>query len=120
MQLAAVLAGAEVLIGNETSAIHIAAAVGTRSVCLLGGGHYGRFAPYQPEVLDDRPLPVAAMHNMACFGCDWKCVFHPPKGEPVPCIERISVQDAWEAVHSALHSPEGGAAMQRELVELHV
>ena len=38
--------GAHLLIANETSAVHIAAAVGTPSVCLLGGGHFDRFMPY--------------------------------------------------------------------------
>lgn len=101
-QLAGVLAQAELLIANETSAVHIAAAVGTPSVCLLGGGHYGRFVPYDVEEQDGRPLPAVAVQHMACFHCDWKCIFHPPKGSPVPCIEEISVAAAWAAVKRVL------------------
>ena len=99
--LAAVLAHAELLVGNETSAIHIAAAVGTPAVCIVGGGHYGRFMPYLVEE-DGRPLPVAAVHRMGCFHCDWRCVYHPPKGTPVPCIEKVEVEDVWAAVRVAL------------------
>ena len=101
-QLAAVLANARLLVGNETSAVHIAAAVGTPTVCLLGGGHYGRFMPYAVEERDGRPLPVAALEHMSCFHCDWRCVHHPPKGAPVPCIEKIDLEAAWTAVQAAL------------------
>lgn len=101
-ELAAVLAGAELVIGNESSAVHIAAAVGTRSVCLLGGGHFGRFVPYAPEETDSRPLPGSAFHRMSCFGCDWKCKFHVPKGAPVPCVDEISTEQAWASVEMTL------------------
>ena len=101
-QLAAVLAKAVLLAGNETSAVHIAAAVGTPTVCIVGGGHYGRFMPYSVEETDERPLPVAAAHRMPCFHCNWRCVYHPAKGSPVPCIEEVSVNAAWEAVEAAL------------------
>lgn len=97
-QLAGVLAHAELLVANETSAVHIAAAVGVPSVCLLGGGHYGRFVPYDVEERDERPLPAVAVQHMACFHCDWKCIYHPPKGSPVPCIEEIPTAAAWNAV----------------------
>ena len=101
-QLAAVLAHAKLLIGNETSAVHIAAGVGTPSVCILGGGHYGRFVPYDVEVSDGRPLPVAAVHEMNCFHCDWRCIYHPPKGAPFPCIDEISVDTVLKAVERSV------------------
>ena len=100
--LAAVLANAELLIGNETSAIHVAAAAGTPAICIVGGGHYGRFMPYLVEEEDGRPLPVAAVHRMGCFDCDWRCVYHPPKGSPVPCIENVAVEEVWAAVCAVL------------------
>lgn len=104
MQLGAVIAGAKLLVGNETSAVHIAAAVGTPCVCVLGGGHYGRFVPYAVEEPDGRPLPLVAVHRMSCFHCDWRCRFHPPKGSPVPCIESIGVEEVWAAINAALDS----------------
>ena len=110
--LAAVLAHARLLVANETSAVHIGAAVGTPTVCILGGGHFGRFMPYRVEMTDGRPLPVAAVHRMGCFGCDWRCVYHPPKGTPVPCIEEVSIAEAWLAVERALaHGGTGRRAV---------
>ncbi|MDP1727096.1 MAG: glycosyltransferase family 9 protein [Bacteroidota bacterium] len=37
---------AALLITNDSSALHIGAALDTPTVCLLSGRHYGRFAPY--------------------------------------------------------------------------
>jgi len=48
-QLVELIRNASLLIGNDSAAIHMAAATQTPSVCILGGGHYGRFLPYQPE-----------------------------------------------------------------------
>jgi ADP-heptose:LPS heptosyltransferase len=89
-ELTELIRGARLLIGNETSAVHIATAVGTAAVCILGGGHFGRFLPY-PESLEGLK-PLIAMQKMPCFGCNWHCDQpHDPVG-PVPCISKISVE----------------------------
>jgi ADP-heptose:LPS heptosyltransferase len=92
-ELAALVAGASFLLGNDTSAVHLAAAVSTPAVCILGGGHFGRFFPYQPEEhFDDRPLPVTVHHEMHCYGCNWNCIHKIEGEEPFPCIADISVE----------------------------
>ncbi len=101
-QLTTVIAGAQLLVSNETSAVHIAAAVGVPSVCIVGGGHFGRFLPYGPSDADNRPLPLVATRNMECFGCNWICKFHPAKGKPMPCIEEISVDTVWQLTAAVL------------------
>jgi ADP-heptose:LPS heptosyltransferase len=58
-ELVTIIRKAQLLIANETAAVHIAAAVGTPVVCILGGGHYGRFMPYKTETQTSRRLPVA-------------------------------------------------------------
>ena len=63
--------GAKLLIGIETSAVHIAAATNTPSICLLGGGHFGRFMPYSEKRKGINP--VAVFSRMDCYGCNWKC-----------------------------------------------
>lgn len=49
-ELVGIIAHADILISNETSAVHIAAAVGTRVVCISNGNQLGRFSPYPQEV----------------------------------------------------------------------
>jgi len=101
-ELAVILSRAHLLIGNDTGAVHIAAAVSTPAVCILGGGHYGRFMPYQLEGETAKQLPVPVTHEMECFGCSWLCIYDVPSGEPVPCIKRISVEAVWKEVYLIL------------------
>ncbi len=100
--LAGIIMGSRILLSNDTSAVHMAAAVSTPSICILGGGHYGRFLPYVLESKTDRPMPVPVNVEMACFGCNWKCTHKTPVGEPVPCISDITVDMAWTAVSAIL------------------
>ncbi|MES1992823.1 MAG: glycosyltransferase family 9 protein [Pseudomonadota bacterium] len=90
-ELTELIREADFLIGNETSAIHLAAAVKTPSVCLLGGGHYGRFMPYPACMSDQAETPVAVNFPMPCYGCNWQCSQAHQPGEAVPCIANISV-----------------------------
>lgn len=102
-ELASVIADASLLLGNETSAVHLASAVGTRSVCILGGGHYGRFLPYDVEhVPPDRPMPKPVIHEMPCFRCDWNCCFDVPDEDPKPCVDWISIDAVWGCVQDVL------------------
>ena len=104
--LAAIIAKARFLVGNDTSAVHLAAAVSTPAVCILGGGHFGRFLPYQPEEEDDgRPLPMAVWHQMECFNCNWHCIYPLEGAQPVPCIAGISVEAVWERIQQYVIVP---------------
>lgn len=97
-ELASCLAGAQLLVSNETSAIHIAAAVSTPSFCIAGGGHYGRFVPYHVEVGPADHLPVVVTSKMDCYGCNWKCKYSLSKAQAAPCITDISVDAVWSAI----------------------
>lgn len=100
-ELAALIESAALLVGNDTSAVHIAAAVSTPSVCLLGGGDFGRFLPYRFARETGGVPPIPVVFPMPCFGCRWRCIYRPP-GLPVldalPCVAQISVEAAWQAV----------------------
>lgn len=49
-QLAKLISLSKILISNETSAVHIAAAVGTPFICISNGQRFGRFMPYPKEM----------------------------------------------------------------------
>jgi ADP-heptose:LPS heptosyltransferase len=93
IQMIEVLRNAQLVIGNESSAIHIAAATNTPSVCIAGGGHYGRFVPYPLQRIPSLNLPVIIAHQMDCFGCRWACSVKASTESIVPCISKISVSD---------------------------
>jgi len=97
MQLVSIIDKARLLVGNDTGVIHIAAAMSTPSVCILGGGHFGRFMPY-PDNLSGC-LPLAVYRKMACFGCNWRCSQSHASNGPAPCISSISVEPVISAVN---------------------
>lgn len=49
-ELAKIIAGAEIVVTNDTSAAHMAVALGKKVVSLLNGRHFGRFSPYPLEI----------------------------------------------------------------------
>jgi ADP-heptose:LPS heptosyltransferase len=49
-ELAKLIEGAEILVSNDSAAVHIAVAVNTKVVSLLNGSHFGRFGPYPDDI----------------------------------------------------------------------
>lgn len=105
-ELTAVIAGALVVVGNESSAVHLAAAVSTSAVCILGGGHYGRFLPYKVEIPTGNTLPVSACCMMDCFGCDWRCIYELSENQPAPCVSQITVEMVMYQVEKSISEIE--------------
>ena len=99
-ELIEVIRSAKILVSNDTSAVHIAASVSTPSVCILGGGHYGRFLPYPKYISGIHPL--VAVNAMDCFGCNWNCTKSYDRDQPVPCIESISIEDVMKQVNKIM------------------
>ncbi len=52
-EMAKLLSDAELLISNETSAVHFAAAVDTPFICISNGAFYNRFHPYPKQMFND-------------------------------------------------------------------
>jgi len=99
LQLIDLIGNSALVIANETSAVHIAVATKTKSVCILGGGHFGRFAPY-PELIENKPLCV--YEKMECYNCNWNCIFKTNDTEPYPCVSTVSLEKVWQAVIEVL------------------
>jgi len=95
-ELIEIIRRSRLLISNETSAIHLSSAVNTPSICILGGGHYGRFLPY-PEDLGGM-VPVSVIESMDCFGCNWKCIYTSDLSKPFPCISGIKISRVLDIV----------------------
>jgi len=93
---------AEFSVCNDSGSVHISAAVKTHSVCVLGGGEFGRCLPYILEQGDDTYCPVVCMHKMDCFGCNWRkpCISDHVEHKDicVPCIEHVGVDEVFKKV----------------------
>ena len=95
-ELVEIIRHAQFVIANDTSSVHIAAATQTPAICLLGGGHYGRFLPYEIENLEARLLPTAVSYKMDCYQCNWNCKHIENNTQTVPCIAKIEVDKVVE------------------------
>lgn len=89
-QAAAILKRCRLAIGAETGLAHMACAVGTPNVIVLGGGHFGRFMPYSP-------LTSCAILPLSCYLCDWNCPYDRPY-----CVKDLPAAVLAKAVEDAL------------------
>jgi ADP-heptose:LPS heptosyltransferase len=89
------------VVSSETSAVHIAIAVNTPAICILGGAYYGRFLPY-PELPKQRIVLETVSYSMPCYGCNGECIYPLKKDESAPCITNVSVDAVWEKVKPLL------------------
>jgi ADP-heptose:LPS heptosyltransferase/glycosyltransferase involved in cell wall biosynthesis len=76
-QTAALIRRCRVYIGADSAGAHMACAVGTPNVVVLGGGHFGRFFPYSP-------LTSVVCLPLECYGCGWACRY-----DAVHCVASI-------------------------------
>jgi ADP-heptose:LPS heptosyltransferase len=91
------LARARCFIGNESGGIHIAASVGTPNICIIGGGHFGRFYPY-----GDNRINRIVNYKMDCYGCDWKCRYVDGIKDVFPCIAKIELSEVLPVLRTIL------------------
>jgi len=92
LQMIELIDNAALVISCETSAVHIAAATETKSICILGGGHFNRFMPYSEN---QHGKPLCVFEKMDCYNCNWNCKFYSHETEPYPCIADIDLERVW-------------------------
>lgn len=90
-ELLAVLAGARIVVGNDSGPVHAAAALGTPTVAVFGPTSVDWTAPRGRAVRIVR----AAIECAPCFRRE--C----PHGHP-ECLERVSAHEAYDAVRSVI------------------
>lgn len=98
-----IIGNAKLVVTNDTSGVHIAAATNTPSVANAGGWHFKRFLPYSIEDLktEDR-MPLVAHTQMPCYYCTWswdvvgernpECLERLKTGGLSLCIEAVNVE----------------------------
>jgi ADP-heptose:LPS heptosyltransferase/predicted O-methyltransferase YrrM len=91
-QCTAILRRCRLAVGAETGTAHMACAVGTPNVILLGGGHFSRFMPYSP-------LTSVVCLPLECYGCNWECKF-----SRAHCVKDLNPLVITEAVRQTLRA----------------
>ncbi len=89
------------LIANESGPMHLGVWCGVPVLGLVGGGHFGWFAPY-PSGFAHRAPAEFVHHAMPCFQCNWHCKFDVPAGDPVPCVRDIESETVARRAHHLL------------------
>lgn len=103
LELIALVRDSNLVITNETSAVHIAACQQRPAICVLGGGHFDRFAPYPEDLKTAYPmLPVFIWHELSCYKCNWVCVHPRPKTSAVKCLLEVSTGQVKNAMDQLL------------------
>lgn len=78
------------VIGNDSAAVHIAAASHIPSICIFHGAHFGRFLPYPKTIGYEKYHPRCVFSQMDCYGCGFHCKW--PNETPFRCLDRVSVE----------------------------
>ena len=86
--------------GSDTGITHLAAAIETPSICLMGGGHFGRFFPYG----DLNKNKIVYDYKMTCKGDNWLCAKDVKNGESAPCVRDIKVDDVKKEIDTMIDS----------------
>jgi glycosyltransferase involved in cell wall biosynthesis len=87
---------AELIVSNDSGIGHLSIMLGRPSVLILGGGHFGSFMPYPPALAPARTRFL--FQRMPCYHCNWNCSMIPQGGQTFPCVERVTVEQTWQAL----------------------
>jgi ADP-heptose:LPS heptosyltransferase len=78
----------------DTFTVHLAVAMDVPTVCVIGGGHYGDFGPWQ-----NSPRQRWVTQLLPCFGCDWHC-----SRSRVECLEDVTSARMLDEIAAVLES----------------
>jgi ADP-heptose:LPS heptosyltransferase len=88
------------VVSNESSAYHISVALNIPSICIMGGGHFRRFAPYPAYIKN--VFNIEIYEEMNCYNCNWNCIYTINRQTAFPCINNIPVSKVIENVVKVL------------------
>jgi ADP-heptose:LPS heptosyltransferase len=102
-QVMGLVAGATLLVTNDSAPQHMAAMVGTPTVCVTGANHYGWWHPYPswlaPWIITVYPRQI----SQSGFTHEYLCSLYGP-GSTIT-VHEVEVRDVLEACRQALKAP---------------
>ena len=99
------IAQSSFVIGNDSAAVHIAAATHVPSICVFHGAHFGRFLPYPDDLKDTFFNPKAVYYKMDCYGCCYRCD-KPRSNNALWCLDKVTVDMVNEELKNILKELE--------------
>lgn len=107
-KLTAYIKGARLIFGNDTGAIHIAAACRIPAIAVVAEREIGRFLPYQTDDADEQKYYPACVHcaDLKCGGCALKgeriCRYQKDMLHVLPCIRSIRASQVIEELKARI------------------
>ena len=103
-----VMKHAAAVLSNDTGPAHLSIALGTPTVVVVGGGHFGSFVPY-PEAATPANARFV-FERMECYHCFWRCHKRATKYDVFPCVDAIGEDRVWGALDDVLVARPAGVA----------
>lgn len=94
------LAGAALVVSNDTGPAHVSIGLGRPTVVIVGGGHFGSFVPY-PEAVTPGHVRFV-FERMECYHCFWSCYKRTDPKASFPCVAGVSSETVWLACQNLL------------------
>jgi len=88
LEVAVLIEKSLLVFSNDTAPIHLAVALKKPSICILGGGHFGKISLY-----GYRDINRWVYKELDCFGDNWRCTLNLKSNQIAPCINTIKIED---------------------------
>lgn len=98
LEFISVIKNARFVITNDTSTYHIAVTNEVPVAIITGGYTYNKYVLYNFEGCDKYKKPYVIVNKMDCFNCDNCCCKLKKSDILWPCLDKITVNDAWKVI----------------------
>ena len=89
-ELLDIMKNAALVVSNDTGPAHVSIALGTNTVVIVGGGHFGCFVPYPEGIAPGHAQFV--YERMECYHCFWRCDKRDNNYQSYPCVSAVRVE----------------------------
>lgn len=97
---------AKFVITNDTGIYHIAV-VSEVPVCITAGAYtYDRYLTYNFKGKEKYKRPYIACKKMECANCDNRCIKSNELNKTWPCLDEVTVEDAWKQIKDMIKDLE--------------
>ncbi len=100
-QLAAILSSVSVFVANDSGPMHIAVAVGTKTVGIFGPGEENIWFPYTPPHYDASAGHIALRKDVPCHPCHLDYCNREGEGY-MECMKLLGVKEVFEEIRKRL------------------
>ena len=90
-----ILKFATLVVSNDTGPMHLAIGLSVPTVAVIGGGHFGSFAPYPEQATPDNVRFV--YERMDCYHCFWRCHKRKDPKASFPCVAGVTQDQVQQA-----------------------